>query len=215
MTKTHVVSLIIAIVVSLVVGVIAGFFLGAASTKAGKAFLNNILENEQKAEVSRPKTLVRDRFQLQYPSNWRIKVDDEDYDPDAMFSIESPGSAFVMFVIGAGETKPEDTLQSQIRPFEKLMNRPVVTRFERYGRFTGKGAILKGKVMGIRTTTRLFSLYQNGLTVMVTEQCPDEDLKPVQPGLSLIEKSFSLMADKSNETPKKPAPANGKQRATR
>ena len=129
-------------------------------------------------------------------------MDDEDYDPDAMFSIDSPGSALVMFIIGAGETKPEDTLQSQIRPFEKLISRPAISRFEKYGRYTGNGAILKGRVMGIKTTVRLFCFHQNGLTVMITEQCPDEDLKPVQAGLRLIEGSFSLTADNGKETPK-------------
>jgi len=210
MKKTHWVILLIAIFISLMVGVVAGFFLGVASTKAGKAFLADIFEDEQKAEVANPIQLVRDKFQLQYPSNWKIDVEDEDYDPDGMFSIDSPGSAFVMFVIGPGKTEPEANLQIQIRQFEKLLSSTVISRFERYGRFTGKGAILKGKAMGVKMTVKVFSFRQNGLTVMITQQCPDEDLKQAQAGLSLIESSFSLKADKKKESSNKTEAGKGK-----
>ena len=210
MTRTHVVSLVIAVIVSLVVGGIAGFFLGVASTTAGKAFLADVFEDEQKADVSRPKTLVRERFRLQYPSNWKIDVDDKDYDPDGMFSIDSPGSACVMFVIDAGKSEPEHNLQILMRPFEKLMGSPVIGKSEQYGHFTGEGATLKGKIMGIRMSVTLFSLHQDGLTVMITQQCPDEDLKRVQAGLSLIESSFSLTATERKETPNKSDVDDGK-----
>lgn len=110
-----------------------------------------------------------------------------------MFSIDSPGNAFAMFNIGSIEINPEENLQIYIQKFEKLMSDPVIVRFERYGRFSGKGVILKGKIMGIRTTTKLFTFNQKDVTVMITQQCPDEDLKDVQAGLNLIENSFSLI----------------------
>lgn len=192
MNKTTPRILGIAVIVSLIVGGIAGFFLGVTSTKAGKAFIKGIFEEEKAAEVSHPKQLIRERFKVQYPSNWSIDVNDEDYDPDHLFSIDSPGNAFVMFVIGSVEVEPEEYLQKQIRQFEKVMSTPTIVRFERFGSFTGKGATLRGKIMGISTTTRLFSFHQNDLTIMITQQCPDEDLKQTQAGLSLIENSFSL-----------------------
>ena len=210
MTKRCIVPMVTAVVVSLTVGVVAGFFLGVASTKAGRAFLDDLFEEEQKADISRPTTLIRDRFQLQYPTNWRIDVDDEDYDPDQMFSIDSPGSAFVMFVIGTVETEPEDNLQMQIRQFKKLMSSPAIDRFERYGRLTGKGATLKGKVMGIRTTTRLFAFSQDELTVMITQQCPDDDLNRAQDGLTLIESSFMFRTNTNQRTPNQPNAGDGK-----
>jgi len=201
--------LVIAVAVSLVVGGVAGFFLGIASSKAGKAFIRDIFEEERMAEVSHPKKLVRDKFELQYPSNWNVSVDDEDYDPDHLFSIESPGTAFVMFAIGTLEMEPEDNLQIQIREFEKLMGSPSMDRFESYGRLTGKGVTLKGKVMGIKTTAKLFAFHQDGLTVMITQQCPDEDLKCVQDGLTLIESSFTPRTKNEKGTPDKPDAGGG------
>jgi hypothetical protein len=184
--------LVVAVIVSLAVGGIAGFFLGIVSTKAGKAFIRDMVEDERNAEVSQPAKLVRDRFELQYPSNWEIDTEDEDHDPDHMFSIDSPGSAFVMIVIGDVASDPEDNLQTHLRQFEKLMSNSATSRFDRYGGLTGKGATLKGRIMGIRTTVRLFACQQDDLTILITQQCPDEDFKQTQGGFSLIEKSFVL-----------------------
>jgi hypothetical protein len=203
-------TVVTAVIISLVVGGIAGFFLGLASTKAGKAIVQGIFNEEKKAEVSQPKKLAREKFEIQYPSNWKIDTEGKDYDPDHMFSIESPGSAFVMFVIGPGETVPEDTLKEQIRQFEKLMGSPDIERFERYGGLTGKGATLKGRILGIRTTAKLFAFHEDGLTVMITQSCPDEDLQPVQAGFSLIENSFTLKAHEKKKVPDKPESGDGK-----
>lgn len=186
-------ALLVAIILSLAGGIISGFFIGVASVQAGKEFLDDLVEDEEKADVDRPQRLVREKFQLQYPSNWKVDVNDADYDPDQMFSIESPGSTIAMFVMGKLETEPEENLQDQISEFRKIMDAPKIERFEKLGRFSGKGATLRGKIFGIRSTVKAFSFYQNELTVMITEQYPDEDLKYVQDGLTLIEDSFSLI----------------------
>lgn len=115
-----------------------------------------------------------------------------------MFSIESPGAAFVMFIIGETRTNPEDHVQEQIAALRKIMDTPMISRFQRFGQFSGTGATLRGKIFGIRTTSKVFSFYENDLTVIIIQQYPDEDLKYVQEGLTLIESSFSVRA--SGET---------------
>ncbi len=191
--------LVIAVIISLVIGGALGFVAGVASTKVGKAFFKNLFQDEMKADLTHPQQLVRDGFELEYPSNWKIDTEDSDYDPDHMFSIESPGNAFVMFVIGAGETQPEEILQIQIRQFEKLMSNTSMERFERYGRLSGKGAVVKGKILGSSTTVKLFAFNDRGQTLMITEQCPDEDLIRVKDGFALIEKSFVMKRKKDAE----------------
>jgi hypothetical protein len=203
--------IVVAVVVSLALGGVAGFFLGVASTKAGKAFMRGMVQEEEKSAVSDPRKLIRKQFELQYPSNWHVDVDDKDYDPDHMFSIDSPGHAFVMFVIGAGETEPEDSLKIQLKQFDKIMSGLSVEHFERYGRHGGRGATLKGRIMGSRTTVKLFALSQDGLTVMITQQCPEEDLNQVQDGLDLIESSFLLRTNTNNVIPNLQGEANGRQ----
>lgn len=192
MKKVSTGILVLAVLGSLLLGGIAGFFVGVASTEAGKAFLEEILQEEQMAEVAHPGKIVRERFQLRYPSNWKVDVNDDGYDPDRMFSIDSPGSSYVMFQMGTLEMKPEDALQGQIAQFEKLMGSSTLTRFEKYGRFSGTGAMISGRIMGVRTTARLFSFSREDLTVMITTCHPDEDLEYVKDGLALIEHSFSL-----------------------
>jgi hypothetical protein len=68
--------LVIAVAGSLILGSVIGFLLGVASTRAGRAILANLVEQEERADTTNLKTFVRDQFQLQYPSNWRIDVDD-------------------------------------------------------------------------------------------------------------------------------------------
>lgn len=199
MTKKHAVPVLVAVLVSLVLGGVSGFFLGVFSTQAGKAFFESLFEEEERPDVGHPIVLIRERFQLEYPGNWTVDVEDEDYDPDAMFSIESPGAAFVMCVIGVGEMNPEEILQIHIGNFEKLMDNVAVERFEQLGSLTGKGARLKGTILGFRTTTKIFSFCQDGLLVQIVQQCPDADLSYAKEGLELIENSFLL---RSNTTRK-------------
>jgi len=187
-------TLVIAVLGALLVGGAGGFFLGLVSTRAGKSFVQSLVQDEQNADVSHPTSLAREKFQLQYPANWHIKTEDYKYDPDHMFSIESPGSAFVMFVLGPGDTDPEHNLQLFIRQFEKLMGSPAIDRFETYGRLPGKGATLHGKLLGNRTTVKLFAAHENGMTILITQQSSDEDLPRVQEGMRLIETSFTLNA---------------------
>lgn len=184
--------LIGAIAVSLVVGAIVGFFLGVASTKAGARFLESLTNLEQPAQIEAPKKLVRERFELLYPENWTIDVEDEDYDPDQMFSIDSPGSAFVMFAMSDIETDPAESLQDQIDAFSNLMGTPAIEPFDTFGEITGKGAILTGRIFGNQVTVRIFTCYSKGMTVIIAQQYPDEDLKYIKDGLLLIEGSFKL-----------------------
>jgi hypothetical protein len=185
-----------AVIASLLVGGVTGFFLGIGSTKIGKQFLEDMVEDEQQADVSNPSKVQREKFEIQYPSNWKVDTEDEDYDADTMFSIDSPGSTFVMFVIMPGLVDPDEMVQIQIEQFRKLVSTMSVTKLERYGSHTGKGAKLTGKTLGISTTTRVFSFKQDNMTIMITEQCPDDDRPLAQAGLKLIEKSFKLKARK-------------------
>ncbi len=201
--------LVAAIAISLLAGGIAGFFFGVASTKAGANFLKHLVERERQAETGNPQKLAREEFELLYPANWKINVDDKDYDPDRMFTIDSPGSAFVMFVLGKMETNPDDSLQAQIDSFSRLMGTPQVQRFESYGKLHGKGATLRGKLMGIKVTVKAFACSSQGMTAVVVQQYPDEDLRYVQGGLLLIEESFTLQPGKQGRAPDKPDARDG------
>jgi hypothetical protein len=209
MKKVSVSVLLIAVFLSLTTGGVVGFFLGIASTEAGAKFLKDLAEQEQFAETGTPKRLDRERFKLVYPGNWKIDAEDEDYDPDQRFSIQSPGGTYVVFVMGNLKTVPEENVQSQIKAFTKLMGSPGIERFESYGHHEGKGAAISGKILGTRVTVKAFSCFLEDMTAIIVQQYPDADLKLVEGGLSLIEKSFFLKPGKEQVGTDRPDAGNG------
>lgn len=193
--------LVVVGVLSLIAGGVLVFIVGIASTGLIKGLY-------EMPDIAQPRDLVRERFRLQFPANWKVDADDEDYDPDHMFRIESLNSAFVKFVMRNGECNLEDMLQSQISAFDELFAYPTISNFERYGQFSGKGAILRGKFAeehveehgGLRATVKVFCFYENDMTVIIIQYYLDDTLAYVQDGLLLIEGSFSLKAsDETNE----------------
>jgi hypothetical protein len=184
-------------ILSLVAGGVLGFIGGVASSE----LVTGLFEMP---DIAQPRNLVRERFQLQYPSNWKVDVDDETYDPDHMFRIESPNAAFVMFKLYDGKSNLEDLLQNRISAFDELFDYPTISNFERYGQFSGNGAILRGKSAeehgGIRITIKVFCFYKDNMTVTIVQYYLDDTLEYVEDGLTLIEDSFSLIAsDETNE----------------
>jgi hypothetical protein len=99
-----------------------------------------------------------------------------------------------MFVLGDMESDPGTMLAMQREQHAKLMGDPAVEPFSTYAGLTGKGAVLKGRILGIRTTVRIFACHRDGTTAIITEHCPDVDLKHVRAGFALVEKSFTLKA---------------------
>jgi hypothetical protein len=181
------------------VGLVVGFLGGVLATKAGRAFFADVLQGERPAQIANPQKLTRAKFQLHYPANWRLNREDEDFDPDHAFNIESPGSAFIMFHIGKATLEPEETLRDQIAAFSKLMDRPASTRFTQWGSFTGQGVSMRGRVLGIPTTVKPFVFNQAGVSVIVVQYYPDEDQQAVLPGLQLVERTFALRQGQSKK----------------
>ena|SRR5688572_30221126 len=80
----------------------------------------------------------RDSFSLQYPSNWRIDTEDEDYDPDAFFSLESPDDNLVMFMIFNVPVDKDELLNAQLEAFSsQVIKKPEITEFNRWGDYYG------------------------------------------------------------------------------
>jgi hypothetical protein len=190
MRKVSLSVLVVACAVSLGVG----FLLGIGANAAGRRFLAGMVVGERPADVTVAHTISRDRFALQYPSNWSVDETDEDYDPDHLFSIDSSGSTSVMFVVRNEDdtVSPQEKVDAQIEAQMKLMKAPKISRFDRFGRFAGLGATLTGRSLSVKRTVKLFAFNAEGLTVLIVQMYSDEDLPNVKDGLELIEKSFEL-----------------------
>jgi len=187
-------NLAVGLAVGLVVGGAVGFLLGLGATKAGKAFLNELASEEAPADVANPQEISRPHFALKFPGNWKVDADDEDYDPDQLFSIDSPGSSFVMLAITDVPMDPAEQVQAQVESFvPKVIRDPARTPFSRWGNYAGKGLLLKGKmILGLPGGLRVFSHSSESRSFVVVESYYDEDLEDVGPGFKLIESTFEL-----------------------
>jgi hypothetical protein len=179
-------------VAAFIIGGAVGFGCGVLSTKAARQFLKDAVSQERPAGVASPIVLDRPGFKLSYPSNWTIKTTDSDYDPDHNFFIESPGTAFAIFIVGKGEDDPRTTLQGMTQAYKRRMSNFTSTPTNNYGRFQGVGANLKGSILGIKTTIRVSCFCKEGRSVCVVEYCSDEDMMQVKGGFSLMEDSLVL-----------------------
>ena len=199
------------IAIALFVGIVIGFALGVMTSEAGKKLLEDFLASEARAQVDRPRSLERPRFRVEYPRNWKVDSDDEDYDPDGLFSIDSPGSSYVQFTFSQGENDLDTILEIYLNQFRDLMSGEKEEALLRYAGFEGKGIMLQGKIMGFRERIRILALHAEGVTVTVVELAPISDLNLVQPGLDLIESSLRVLPapDKGSSVNKGTGNLNG------
>ena len=180
------------IVVAFLVGNVTGCFFGMGSTKLGKELLEGMLATEQPADVQRPRKLERPGFSLRYPRNWMIDVEDEDYDPDHLFMINSPGSCYTMFTLYDVGSDSKKSVKEQLEHFSKLVSSPQTTKFEKWGNYSGHGSDLRGRLMGLRAGFKIFAHSSETRSFVVVNLCFDGDREFVGPGFDLIERTFAL-----------------------
>jgi hypothetical protein len=178
----------------LFIGLVVGFFVGIGATKAGSAFLEDFASNEAPADVTHPKNYVRPGFSFKYPGNWRIDAEAPENDPDHHVDVESPGSCMTMLFVFDTPLDPAVSVREQVAAFvPKLLSAPARTPFATWGKYTGQGVLLKGKMLGLTEgSIRVFSHANDKRSFIAVEQCYDEDMKQVKPGLDLVESSFEL-----------------------
>ena len=186
--------------IGVLLGCAGGVMIGIGTTNTGEEFLEGLVSAERKADVTDKTSIARPAFTLQHAGNWKVDVEDEDYDPDHMFSIDSPGNCFSMFIVFDTVTDPEDTVQAQIDTYvPKLLKNPTQTPFSKWGSFEGTGMKLEGKVLGVTPgSLRVFCHADEkaDLSFVVIESCYDEDRKATQSGFDLIETTFTLTGRK-------------------
>jgi hypothetical protein len=134
----------------------------------------------------------RDSFSLKYPSDWKIDTDDEDYDPDNLFSIDSPDDNMVMFMIFNVSVDRDELLESQVEAFtSQLIKKPEITEFSNWGNYEGKGKILKGKLLGVfKGFVKIFVYTDQHKSMIVVEQCFDKNYETLKKSYELISSSF-------------------------
>ena len=179
----------------LVLGLTVGFFAGLGATTAGAAFLQDFVSSEASADVAHPQDYVRPSFSFKFPGNWKTDADDPSNDPDHHLNVESPGSCLTMLLLFDVAVDPAESIQRQIDAFvPKLLSAPLRTPFTTWGKYEGRGVLMKGKMLGVvEGSVRAFAYADEKRSFIAVEQCYDEDMKDAAPGLKLVEASFTLL----------------------
>jgi hypothetical protein len=118
------------------------------------------------------KTINREGFTLNYPATWAIDLEDEDYDPDRLFSFDAPdGESMIMFML-FDEGIDEDTMMKyQVEAFSEMIDDVEIKNFDTWGNYKGTGKILSGKLMGLfEGSVRVFVRNEENRTMLVVEQ---------------------------------------------
>ncbi len=141
------------------------------------------------------KTITREKFTVRYPATWYIDKEDEDYDPDAMFSLDAPDDeSFVMFHIIEMDIDSDILMSDQIEAFkEDMLKNPEISTFNTWGNLKGKGTLMKGKLAGIyKGYIRIFVYKDDERTLLVLEQSYDKVLELFKKDYDLIANSFKF-----------------------
>ena len=110
-----------------------------------------------------------------------------------------------MFMNLDGALTPEDAVRTQVEVHTaKLMKDATQQPFDHWGAFTGVGARLTGKMLGINPASlRVFAWRADERTYTMVELAFDDDRALVGPGLALVERSFVVKA-KARTSPQGP-----------
>ena len=141
------------------------------------------------------KTITRDSFSLKYPEKWKIDKEDPDYDPDALFSIDAPDEQnLIMFFVFNTVIDADEMLTEQIKALsESLLKNPEIIDFTDWGKYKGKGKMLKGKFLGVyKGYIRLFFYSDDHKSMLVMEQVYDSTGDDVKAELKSIVDSFTF-----------------------
>jgi len=92
----------------------------------------------------------RPAYMLHYDASWNIDSSDSDFNFDSYFSIDTrSNNGAVSFFIFDTPTDPAEHVKAQVKAhLAKVMKNGSVTYFEKWGSFSGKGALIKGKLLG-------------------------------------------------------------------
>jgi hypothetical protein len=142
------------------------------------------------------KTIDRDSFSVKYPSTWSIDTKDEDYDPDALFSLDAPAEgATMMFMIFDSVIDTDDMLKAQEEAMTKeVIKKPTsITKFDSWGNYKGKGILIKGKILGVlKGQVKIFIYTDEHKSMLVMEQIYDSDLPVTGKEFEQIAMSFKF-----------------------
>ncbi|MBP9885400.1 MAG: hypothetical protein KBF93_03840 [Leptospiraceae bacterium] len=153
-------------------------------------------EEEKIPDITNPKIIMQDLFELKYPSNWIYQEDKEnkinlDF---KSYLIESSGNSYIqIFVYGTAMDNKAcvDEFKSEFE--EDLIESEKIEERDSWGKQKGYGVKLTGKILFLNPgSVNIFCFTEKENTFSIIEFYYESDFEKIKPGLFLIQSSFKL-----------------------
>jgi hypothetical protein len=160
------------------------------------------------------KYINRPAWQVKYPHNWRVDVEQSFHEIDYRLLVVGPGAwvQLELYDESALHSPEEDVRRSAeiVWNWEKIspptdvkararklveelsIAKPLAKRFDRWGNHQGKGIRVTGRLKPGPGSAAVFTSTVGPLSFVVTEICIDEKLARCGAGLELIRSTFKL-----------------------
>jgi hypothetical protein len=141
------------------------------------------------------KDLSSKNYSLKYYGDWYVDSLESDFDKEHSFTINSQeADAFISFDIIDYPVKEVELLKAKIdQHLNQTITNATVTSFDTWGKYKGKGARIKGNIMGLMEGQFIIFIHSeaNHSFVMMS-QILDNDEQKYKANLNLIADQFQL-----------------------
>jgi hypothetical protein len=150
---------------------------------------------KSKKTTSEEITLDRPGYTMKYPANWKVDSSDEDFDYDSYFTLDTHSdNGFISIFIFNDSISTDVHVEEQIKAhLKQTIKNGAVTRYTSWGNYTGTGARIRGKLMGVfKGEVNVFAYSTDSSGFLALYQLFDSDRKLDESGFELIKSSFRL-----------------------
>lgn len=141
------------------------------------------------------KDLSGKNYTLQYYADWHIDTLESGFDKDHSFTINAQEEdAFIAFDMIDYPVKEAEILKAKIdQHFNQTITNATVTTFDTWGKYKGKGAVIKGNIMGVMEGKFTIFVHSDANhSFVMSSQILDNDERKYRPNLDLVAQAFQL-----------------------
>ncbi|MBI4616880.1 MAG: hypothetical protein HY720_24920 [Planctomycetes bacterium] len=152
------------------------------------------LQDAERPDLDHLKRHSSDRLFFEYPGNWRIESEDEDYDPNANIDFDCPQDATMNVLVYDSESTAEEELDEAIERFRNTFaDVSAGSTFSTWGIYSGSGWEATGKYKAVTCRIRLFvARTQVGPILQVREVYRPGDERVLKPGFERIRRTLRV-----------------------
>lgn len=158
--------------------------------------IQSYFEEEKIPDISNPKFIKQDTFEVKYPSNWEYQEDKENKGSldFKSYLIESTGNSYVQIFFYETAMDNQECVNEFKSEFEDdLIETNKEEIRDAWGKQKGYGIKLSGKILFLNPGNVNIFCFTNGKnSFSIVEFYYDADFEKIKPGLFLIQSSFKL-----------------------